>query len=90
MRGNRKPTPNERMRDHHKNMLTGDLKPRQIGTTCAEDPNAPMWEALINIDGQCPLKEWIRAETKAAAKRYVLNKYNHVKSVLILGRVTGR
>ena len=45
-------------------MLTGDLKPRQIGTPAAK--TAPLWEALINIDGQSPLKEWIRAETKAA------------------------
>ena len=67
-----------------------DMAPSLAGTTRAKDPNAPLWDVLINLEDQCPLKEKIRAETKAAAKRYVLNKYNHVKSVLILGRVTGR
>ena len=65
-----------------------DMAPSLAGTTRAI-PNAPLWD-VINLEDQCPLKEKIRAETKAAAKRYVLNKYNHVKSVLILGRVTGR
>ena len=82
-------TPNERFRDKHKNMLSSEFKPRQVGTTCSADPNAPLWDALIHLENQCPLKEHIRAETKAAAKRYVLNKYNHVKSVVILGHVTG-
>ena len=66
-----------------------DLAPSLAGTTRAKDPNAPLWDVLIHLENQCPLKEHIRAETKAAAKHYVLNKYNQVRSVVILGQVTG-
>ena len=84
--GNRPKTPNEVLRDTHKNMLTSELTPRQPGITCAKDPNAPLWKAQIVYEDSCKLTELIRAESAAAAKLYINNKYRRVSSVLIEGR----
>lgn len=86
MRGDRKETPNERLRDHHKNLLTSETPARQPGVTCSLDPNAPLWKALITFTSAEPMTEYLRAESAAAAKKYVEARYLNLSSVQIKGR----
>ena len=85
----RKPTPNERFKEKHRNLLAADTPARQPGVTCTTNPNAPLWKALITFTTAEPMTEYLRAESAAAAKRYVEAKYPNLNSVRIAARKEG-
>lgn len=74
------------IRDNHVNYMSADCVPRMPGTNCPLKPNAPLWTATVEFSNLPRMKEILRAETKAAAKRYLINRYPSASSVEILGK----
>jgi len=74
------------IRDNHVNYMSVDCVPRMPGTNYPIKSNAPLWKATVQFSNHPQMKEILRAETKAAAERYLINRYPSASSVEILGR----
>ena len=58
------------------------------GISRTSDKNAPMWAVTIQIPGQMPIKEVIRAHTRKEAKLFAANRYPRSTSIIVTGKAS--
>lgn len=58
------------------------------GISRTSDKNAPMWAVTIQIPGQMPIKEVIRAHTRKEAKLFATNRYPKASSIIVTGKAS--
>lgn len=54
--------------------------------TSAKD--ARMWEVLVNIPGQMPIKGTIRARTRKETKLFATNRHPNATSIIVTGKAS--
>jgi len=58
------------------------------GISRTSDKTAPMWAVTVQIPGQMPLKEVIRAHTRKEAKLFASNRYPKANSIIVTGKAS--
>jgi hypothetical protein len=54
------------------------------GVSRTSDPNAHLYEMLVEFNGMKPMREWIRAMSRADAAKFAANRYPTATKITII------
>jgi hypothetical protein len=66
--------------DEEHGAKTGD------GISRTTDPKAALYEIAVTFTGMRPMREWLRATSKAEAAKFAANRYPNSTNIQVLGK----
>jgi hypothetical protein len=60
------------------------------GISRTTDPRAQLYEITVTFAGMRPMREWLRATSKAEAAKFAANRYPNSTNIQVLGKTNDK